>query len=309
MGIARELLLKGSQSRWLADALTRRRFVRRAVTRFMPGETAEDALVAGTSLRQRGMPSIFTILGENVPDTGAAARVADEYVDLMDDLAESGVDGYVSVKPTHLGLDHGYRSTLDNLDRLAAEAARRGRLVAVDMESTRYVDPTLDLYRALRAGHENVGVCLQAYLYRTESDLQALLSISPMIRLVKGAYKEAAGLAYPRKADVDRSFLRLSRRLLEAARDGEARVAFGTHDERIIGAINRLAADMHTPREAYEFQLLYGIQRGLQDRLAAAGYRVRILISYGSYWFPWYMRRLAERPANVGFVLRSVMRW
>jgi len=308
MGIARELLLRGSESRWLAGQLSRRRFVRRAVKRFMPGETAEEALAAGASLGERGIPCIFTILGENVQDAGAAERVTDDYLGFLELLEASGVDGYVSVKPTHLGLDHGFRSTLDNLDRLAAGAARYGMPVAVDMESTRYVDPTLDLYRELRARHDNVGVCLQAYLYRTPDDLERLLGISPMIRLVKGAYKEPAELAHPGKADVDAAFLRLSDRLLEAARDGVARAAFGTHDERIVGEINRRAADMRVPRDAYEFQLLFGIQRGLQERLVATGYRLRVLISFGSYWFPWYMRRLAERPANVGFVLRSVVR-
>jgi proline dehydrogenase len=308
MGVARELLLKGSESRWLAGQLSRRRFVRRAVKRFMPGEEAEDALAAGAMLGEHGIPCIFTILGENVADSEAASGVADTYVAFLGLLSTAGVNGYISVKPTHLGLDHGFQSTLANLDRLAAAAARHERIVAVDMESTRYVDPTLDLYRELRARHDNVGVCLQAYLYRTGADLDDLLGISPMIRLVKGAYKEPADLAYPKKSDVDDSFLRLAERMLEAAREDRARVSFGTHDESIIGEINRKAADMRVPRESYEFQLLYGIQRGLQESLVAAGYRLHVLISYGSYWFPWYMRRLAERPANVGFVLRSMVR-
>jgi len=176
------------------------------------------------------------------------------------------------------------------------------------MESTRYCDPTLDLYRVLRTEHENVGICLQSYLYRTDLDLEELIALSPMIRLVKGAYKEPADLAYPKKADVDDRFLRLSEVMLEAARDGTARAAFGTHDAVMIAEINRRAADMKCPRESYEFQMLYGIERDLQARLANSGYRMRVLISYGAYWFPWYMRRLAERPANVGFVLRSMLR-
>lgn len=308
MGLARALLLKGSESRWVADQLSRRRFVRRATTRFMPGESMDDALEAARSLGGRGITSILTLLGENVDDAEAATAVTGEFATLLDRSAESNLDVDISVKPTHLGLDLGFDLAAHNLGTLASAAARRGRLVAVDMESTRYCDPTLDLYRVLRAEHENVGICLQSYLYRTDVDLEELIALSPMIRLVKGAYKEPADLAYPKKADVDDSFLRLSEVMLEAARDGTARVAFGTHDAVMIAEINRRAADMKCPRESYEFQMLYGIERDLQARLADSGYRMRVLISYGAYWFPWYMRRLAERPANVGFVLRSMLR-
>ena len=308
MGLARALLLKGSESRWVADQLSRRRFVRRATTRFMPGESMDDALEAARSLGGRGITSILTLLGENVDDAEAATAVTGEFATLLDRSAESNLDVDISVKPTHLGLDLGFDLAAHNLGALAAAAARHGRLVAVDMESTRYCDPTLDLYRVLRAEHENVGICLQSYLYRTDADLEELIALSPMIRLVKGAYKEPADLAYPKKADVDDSFLRLSEVMLEAARDGTARVAFGTHDAVMIAEINRRAADMKCPRESYEFQMLYGIERDLQARLADSGYHMRVLISYGAYWFPWYMRRLAERPANVGFVLRSMLR-
>jgi proline dehydrogenase len=308
MGLARALLLKGSESRWLADQMSRRRFVRRATTRFMPGETADDALNAAGSLGERGISSILTLLGENVDDTEAAASVTREYLGLLARSAGTDLDAYISVKPTHVGLDLGFDIAAQNLQALAAGAAEHGQPVAVDMESTRYCDPTLDLYRVLRAENKNVGICLQSYLYRTDVDLEELLTLSPMIRLVKGAYKEPADRAYPKKADVDSSFLRLSGTLLEAARDGAARVSFGTHDADMIAEINRRAADMKCPRELYEFQMLYGIQRDLQARLAESGYRTRVLISYGAYWFPWYMRRLAERPANVGFVLRSILR-
>ena len=308
MGLARALLLKGSESRWLADQLSRRRFVRRATTRFMPGESMDDALEAARSLGGRGITSILTLLGENVDNAEAATAVTGEFATLLDRSAESNLDLDISVKPTHLGLDLGFDLAAQNLGALAAAAARHGRLVAVDMESTRYCDPTLDLYRVLRAEHENVGICLQSYLYRTDADLEELIALSPRIRLVKGAYKEPADLAYPKKADVDDSFLRLSEVMLEAARDGTARAAFGTHDAVMIAKINRRAAEMKCPRECYEFQMLYGIERDLQARLADSGYHMRVLISYGAYWFPWYMRRLAERPANVGFVLRSMLR-
>ncbi len=308
MGLARALLLKGSESRWLADQLSRRRFVRRATTRFMPGESMDDALEAAGSLGDRGITTLLTLLGENVDDAEAATAVTGEFATLLDRSAEASLDAHISVKPTHLGLDLGFDVAAENLAALVAAAAGHGRLVAVDMESSRYCDPTLDLYRVLRAEHENVGICLQSYLYRTDADLEELIDLAAMIRLVKGAYKEPADLAYPKKADVDVSYLRQSVTLLEAARDGAARVAFGTHDAAMISEINRRAADMKCPRESYEFQMLYGIERDLQARLAESGYRMRVLISYGAYWFPWYMRRLAERPANVGFVLRSMMR-
>ncbi len=308
MGLARALLLRGSESRWLADQMSRRPFVRRATTRFMPGESMDDALEAARSLGEKGITAILTLLGENVDDAGAAATVTGEFSALLDRGAESDLDMDISVKPTHVGLDLGFEVAERNLGALATTAARHGRLVAVDMESTRYCDSTLDLYRVLRSEHENVGICLQSYLYRTDADLEELIELAPMIRLVKGAYKEPTDLAYPKKADVDDSYLRLSEAMLEAARDGKARVAFGTHDAAMIAEINRRAADMSCPRECYEFQMLYGIERDLQTRLADSGYRMRVLISYGAYWFPWYMRRLAERPANVGFVLRSMLR-
>ncbi|MBT8461265.1 MAG: proline dehydrogenase family protein [Gemmatimonadetes bacterium] len=308
MGLARAMLLKGSESRWLADQLSRRRFVRRATSRFLPGESMDDALRAAASLAERGITAILTLLGENVDNPEAAATVADELTALLERAATTGLDLDISVKPTHLGLDLGFDIAAGNLQALASAAARRGQKVAVDMESTPYCDPTLDLYRVLRAEHDNVGICLQSYLFRADADLEALLPMTPMIRLVKGAYKEPASLAYPKKGDVDASYLRLSDILLEAARDGTAQASFGTHDAHMIAEINRRAADMKCPREAYEFQMLYGIERDLQTRLAATGYRMRVLISYGAHWFPWYMRRLAERPANVGFVLRSLLR-
>ena len=197
MGLARALLLKGSESRWLADQLSRRRFVRRATTRFMPGENMDDALEAARSLGDRGIASILTLLGENVDDVEAATDVTGELTALLDRSAESNLDMDISVKPTHVGLDLGFDISERNLGALAAAAARHGRLVAVDMESTRYCDPTLDLYRVLRSEHANVGICLQSYLYRTDADLEELIELSPMIRLVKGAYKEPADRAYP----------------------------------------------------------------------------------------------------------------
>jgi proline dehydrogenase len=306
MGLARALLLKGSESEWLAEQASQRRFVQRATRRFMPGESMDDALDAARDLSERGMASILTLLGENVEDEAAAESVASAYEELLSRRPDTGLDLDISVKPTHLGLEVGLEVAARNLQRLARAASERDALVVIDMESSAFLPPTLELYRALRAKHENAGVCLQAYLYRTPSDLEILLPLKPMIRLVKGAYKEPSEIAYPRKRDVDTAFGRLAGQLLEAAREGQAQVAFGTHDEKLIHEINRMAAGMGCPRDGYEIQMLYGIRRDLQARLVEDGYRVRVLVSYGTHWFPWYMRRLAERPANVGFVLRSL---
>jgi len=309
MGLARHLLLRGSESRWLGERLAHRPFVHRAVRRFMPGEELDDAIEAARGLATRSLATVLTQLGENVSSAEETVGVATAYGRALLAIVAAGLDTDLSVKATHLGLDLGEQLAFDNLDRLLADAGAAGRLVALDMEATGYVNRTLDLYRALRARHENAGICLQAYLYRTEADLDSLLELGPMVRLVKGAYNEPADVAFPRKADVDLNYLLLADRLLEARQsDPRVRVAFGTHDERMIESIIRRVDEMGLPPDACEFQLLYGIGRDLQLRLADAGHPVRVLISYGSHWFPWYMRRLAERPANVGFVLRSMAR-
>jgi proline dehydrogenase len=308
MDPARHLLLRGSESRWLREHFAHRRFVHRAVRRFMPGEELDDAIDAARELAPDKLATIITLLGENVESVAEAAGVAAAYAGAIEAISATGLDADLSVKPTHLGLDLGEQLAFDNLDSLIADAGAAGRLVAVDMESTAYLDRTLELYRALRDRHENVGICLQAYLYRTEADLDSLLSLGPMVRLVKGAYNEPATLAFPGKADVDLNYLLLADRLLEARQsDPRVRIAFGTHDERMIDSIIDRVDQLGLPADACEFQMLYGIGRKLQLRLAAAGHPVRVLISYGTHWFPWYMRRLAERPANVVFAVRQLI--
>jgi proline dehydrogenase len=306
MGISREILLKVSESQWLAAQLTRREFTRRAVQRFMPGEDMDSALTAAASLRQRGLPAILSLLGENVADERQAEEVAQHYLQVLDKQSERGLEADISVKPTQLGLDLSLEGTCDRLSRLAGRAAALKRVVAIDMESTPYAEQTINLYRKLRTDHGNVAVCLQAYLHRTATDLAALLPLAPTIRLVKGAYKESARLAFRRKRDVDASFLRLADTLLHEVKEGGARAFFGTHDPAMITGIVQRAKALGLPRDAFEIQMLYGIQRELQSSLAHGGYRVRVLISYGQSWFPWYMRRLAERPANLLFLVKNV---
>ena len=307
MSLGRRLLLSASTSPWLARQMSDRRAVQRAVRRFMPGEELSDAVAASERLRADGLHTLLTLLGENVENSDEAVAVADAYADAVEAIAQAGLSSDLSVKSTHLGLDLGGEVAEAGLRDIVARAGAAGRLVAIDMEASVYVDRTLELYRRLRSDHENVGLCLQAYLHRTEEDLRSLLPLKPMIRLVKGAYREPEDVAWPRKQDVDAAFVARAGELLDTVQDDPAtRVAFGTHDEAMIDAVRSMAAERGMERDAFEFQMLYGIRRDLQQNLASEGYAVRVLISYGSQWFPWYMRRLAERPANVWFVVKSL---
>jgi proline dehydrogenase len=308
MSLARTLLLAASTNTWLRDHATKTAFVRRSVSAFMPGERLDDALAAARLQEQQGVATIVTHLGENVADVNDARAVADHYMGVMDAVHGGRVDAQVSVKPTHLGLDIDVDVAARHLQRLVSHADATGNFVWLDMESTPYVDRTLDLFRDLRRRSTRVGVALQAYLYRTADDIERLLPLGAALRLVKGAYLEPPALAFPRKRDVDENFFRLACRLLDrdaVAAGGLLHIA--THDGVLIDRLRRRIADQRVPRSAYEFAMLYGIQRPLQARLVAAGEPLRVLIAYGPHWFPWYMRRLAERPANVGFVVRNLL--
>jgi proline dehydrogenase len=306
MSVLRALLLEGSQNRWLRERAPRYRFVRRTVERFIPGETLEAALQAGLILQHQGIGTVFTYLGENVTDTREAEAVAAHYVEVLTRIRDWPQPAEISVKLTQLGLDVDPELCSANLWRLLKAAAPH-QTVWIDMESSPYVDTTLEIYRRARAAYPNVGVCLQAYLRRTERDLLSLLPLGPAIRLVKGAYREPPELAFPRQRDVDANFFALARRLLsEEARRNGVRAAMATHDRRLIRRIAEFAAASGIPPAETEFQMLYGIQRDEQRRLAREGYRMLVLISYGSFWFPWFMRRLAERPANLFFLVRHL---
>jgi len=308
MGLMRSVFLAGSRSVWLRERAMRYAFVRRSVSRFMPGETLDDALEAARALQQQGASSVLTQLGENIADAREAVAVERHYLDVLDQAAARGLDAQVSVKPTQLGLDLDPQLCLARLIALVKHAEARGNFVWIDMESSAYVDATLDLFRRARAVSPRVGVCLQAYLRRTPADLEALLPMRPALRLVKGAYQEPADRAFPRKQDVDQAYFSLAARILGQLRgEGGELLAIGTHDGHLIDRLRALASERGVPRAAYEFEMLFGIQRALQARLVEGGDRLRVLISYGSYWFPWYMRRLAERPANVWFVARNLL--
>lgn len=273
----------------------------------MPGESLEDALREAATLGARGIPTIVTMLGENVAPEATGA-VVEEYLRAMEEAETRELDLEVSVKPTHLGLDTDPDLARRNIATLAARAAGHGTLW-IDMEGTAYTDATIELFRALRREHENVGLCLQSYLRRTGDDLDALLPLGPRIRLVKGAYAEPPELAFLDKREVDASYLDLAGRLIGHLGDGgEGFLGLGTHDPAMIRPLAASAREAGLGADRFEIEMLYGIGRREQERLAAAGDPLRVLISYGDAWFPWYMRRLAERPANVWFVLRSLVR-
>jgi len=304
----RNALLWASTNPFLAQRLPTYGFVKRATSRFMPGETLDDALREALRLKNDGAPTTFTLLGENVTTPAEADAVADHYLEVLEAVRSQGLDTEVSIKLTQLGLDLGAEEARHRLERIV-RACDPGSLVWVDMESTAYVDVTLDIFRAVREDHQNVGLCLQAYLYRTKKDLEDLLPLSPAIRLVKGAYKEPADLAFPRKADVDQNFIRLTGTMLQARAEGRfGRPVVGTHDPRMVAEANRMAHELGLAKDAYEIAMLYGIQTAEQERLIRTGHTLRVLVAYGAHWFPWYMRRLAERPANVWFVVKQLVR-
>lgn len=308
MSVMRRALLWGSTNEWLAGRLPRYRFVQRAVRRFMPGEELESALLEAAQLAGQGASTIVTRLGENVTAADETASLVAEYVHAYAEAVTRGLDTQVSIKLTQLGIDFDEELALANCDELATAAAERGSMLWIDMESSAYTDVTLGIFRRLRDTHDNVGVCLQSYLYRTGDDLAALLALSPAIRLVKGAYMEPPELAFPAKRDVDDNYLKLARTLLRHIAAGEGGfVGFGTHDRGLIARLRAEASVSGVSPDGYEFEMLYGIGGPDQKRLLADGCPLRVLISYGDAWFPWYMRRLAERPANVGFVLRSMV--
>ncbi len=302
MGLARNALLWASRNEWLADRVPDVGFVRRAVRKFMPGEHVADALDAAARLQDAGMSSIVTHLGENVADEADAKAAAAAYDEALDEIAARGLDTEISVKLTHIGLDLGEPVAAGHLDGLAARAAELGNFVWLDMEDSSYVDRTLDIYEDARREHANVGIAIQAYLRRTPADLARLLPLRPAVRLVKGAYREPPDVAYQSTREVDQAFLLNGAWLLGMAGDGKLRVGLGSHDVELV---ERVVADAGAAADAYEIQMLYGIRTADQRRLAGEGRDVRVLISYGEGWYPWYVRRLAERPANVGFVLRN----
>ncbi len=273
--------------------------------RFVAGETLDECVTVLRRLNEAGLYANTTLLGEAIPDHEGAAAVTTEYEEIIERLVAEKLKANVALKLTHLGLSFDEEVAYANVERLVARAGELGTFLRIDMEQSEYVEVTLRIYERLRdAGHDSVGTVLQSYLYRTPDDLERLLPRTPNLRIVKGAYLEPSTIAFPEKADVDRAYLELVERGL---RDG-AYIAVATHDEAIIRQVQAFTAREDVPRDRFEFQMLYGVRPGLQRSIAAEGYRVLVAAPFGPDWYPYLMRRLAERPANLGFFLKNLVR-
>jgi len=300
----RPLFLFLSRLRWLRHRMETSTAMRRLAARFVAGETLEDALSTGRRLKAEDIAFTLDRLGESVTSLDEAAAARDEYLRVIEGMSQSGAEANVSLKLTQFGLDFSPDACRANVERLVGRAAELGGFVRVDMESSEYVDRTLDLVKDLHARHRAVGTVIQAYLHRSQADVEDLCARGIRVRLCKGAYLESAAVAFPRKADVDRNYVALMKLLLERGNYP----AIATHDEKMIAETKAFAAARKVPREKFEFQMLYGIRRDLQSRLVAEGFRLRLYVPFGEAWYPYYMRRLAERPANVFFILRNLFR-
>ena len=307
----RVLLLYLSGAAWARQAVTSVPLAWRVAGRFVAGEDIESAITAAHDLNTRGMLVAVDYLGESVINVQDTIDARDEILHLLDCIHDTGVNAYVSIKLSQLGLKIDKALALENLRCLLQRARQYHNQIHIDMEESALVDATLEIYGALRHdyGLENVGVVIQSYLYRSEADVQQLVAEGAPVRLVKGAYAEPPEVAYPAKSDTDTNFIRLIHMLLgEPARRYGVYLAVATHDEAMIRATIDYARSHHIPPSAYEFQMLYGIARELQQQLVDAGYRVRIYVPYGTAWYPYLMRRLAERPANLWFFISSLVR-
>lgn len=304
----RSLLLYLSRAGWARAMMTGFPPAWLVAKRFVAGETVDEAMSAAQELNSRGLLVTLDFLGESVQDAAEANAACEQILYLLDRMHAAGIDANVSLKLSQLGLKIDENLAVNNLRRILTRARQVGRRVRVDMEESAVVDVTLDIYRRLRDGEgfDNVGVVIQSYLFRSEDDVRRLIAEGAWVRLVKGAYKEPADVAYAEKADVDAAFVRLTEMMLsDAARANGVYLAVASHDDQMIAATQRYARQHNIPPDAYEFQLLYGIRRERQAELVSQGHRVRIYVPYGAAWYPYFMRRLAERPANLWFFVSS----
>ena len=309
MSLMRKALLWASTNAWMRERAMRTGFVRRSVKKFMPGERVEDAIEAAVALKPTGINTIFTRLGENITRLEEADEVFDHYMKVLGLIKQAGINCEVSIKPTQLGFDQDKEKCFDFCLKLLKACEAQGTLFWLDMESSPYVDGTLALFKRLRQHSTSVGVAIQAYMIRTDKDLDELAALGSTIRMVKGAYLEPATVAFPEKSKVDEQFYKNCARLLQDdANKPGALLHIGTHDVAIQDRLLKLIEERKIDKKRYEFAMLFGINTPRQIELAKRGLRIRCLISYGEYWFPWYMRRLAERPANVGFVIRNMFK-
>lgn len=308
MNLASAILLKMSESKGWERRISGWKTTRRVVERFMPGEDLDDAIAAAQVLNERGMATSLNPVGEHVHSKSEATAATDTYIRILARINDVRLNSNMSVKLSLLGVDLGTEVAVANLRRILEAAETNGAFVRIDMESSAYVDRTLEIHKQLRKRFMALGVVIQAYLRRSAGDVEALVRQGASIRLVKGAYKEPSDIAFDNKVDVNHNFECLTARMLEDDAQGNGvQLAVATHDRKLVEKAESMAADRGIG-EGLEFQMLYGIARNLQDDTVAGRFPVRIYISYGPAWYPWFMRRLAERPANLSFFLRHLLR-
>ena len=300
----RATLLKLSESQGFANFVTSNAKTRRMARRFVAGETLDEAIEAARVCNDAGMLVSLDYLGENVATTADAQKARDAYLEIFERIAHEKLQANVSCKLTQLGLDLSVEFCEGLLLSVVERAVGYENFLRVDMEGSIYTQRTVELVKRVRAQNPAIGTVIQSYMYRSEGDVQDLLAYGCRIRLCKGAYKESEDVAFPRKADVDASYVKLMQLLLSSG----FYHGIATHDPKMIGATIRHAATQQISKDDFEFQMLYGVRTDLQRRLVRDGYRLRIYIPYGKDWFPYFMRRLAERPANVGFFVRNFFR-
>jgi len=293
-----------SESERFKNFLTRFKSFNNVTWRFVAGEELTDAIEAIRKLNQQGISASFDHLGESITSEAETREEVNEYVRVLESIHANALNSNVSVKLTQLGLDVSQDLCYANTRTIVETALRYDNFVRIDMEDSSKTDATLQLFKRLRAEFENVGIVIQSYLYRSEKDIEELLKLGARIRLCKGAYKEPPTVAFADKADVDANYIKLTKLLLSSG----IYHGIATHDEKMISAAIQFAKEQNISTDQFEFQMLYGIRRDLQERLVRQGYRMRVYVPYGRYWYPYFMRRLAERPANVWFVLRNVIK-
>ncbi len=298
---------------WLAgkkrvtDAIARRGMKYGFARRFIPGETMDEAVAAAAELARAGRRVLLNELGENVATPDEARIARDHYIHVVQALDAAKLEGHASIKLTHLGLDFDPQLCASLVQDIAAAAKSLGSVIEIDMEGSAYTSRTLDIFEAAQRLHGNIGLAIQSYLRRSENDIERLAPLAPTIRLVKGAYREPPEIAFQRKEDVDSAYRRLLDRLLRPAPSGRFFAAIATHDPALICYAEEKIREFGVAGDAYEFQMIYGVRRDLQEQVRAAGHPLRIYLPFGPAWVPYFMRRLAERPANAWFVLRSVV--
>lgn len=309
MAILRDALLAMSTNSQVNRAVVGFPLSRRVTRRFVAGETLEEAVQVIRNLNGQNLQVTLDVLGESVKQEREARAAKDEYLSALEAIASNRVTSHVSVKLTQMGLDIDPNLALDNVRQIVGKAKSIGSFTRIDMEDAGRTQYTLSIFKTLREEFDNIGVVIQSYLYRSEADMHALLAMGANVRLCKGAYKEAPSVAFPNKKDVDANYLKLAKIYLDANGDHQgAFLALATHDEKIVGWAKDYISARGISNDRFEFQMLYGIRSDLQRRLASEGYRVRVYVPYGSHWYPYFMRRLAERPANVVFLLSNLFR-